>query len=660
MKQKSIKRWSTRIFTAILLVSLGATAGWDYYWTNRSAFKQADQNAGICTETVRELLDEWELDELRRSSETELYRDARKDLRMICQRYRLDYLYVYTIDPQTNLRHYVLCVASDDENDELVQDERFLGAVSDDPLDQAEQAIMRGEVKLQRDNLVTRFGSEVIWLLPYLDKEGALLAIIGADYSVQMEEQEILDSFLLGTVPIFIALVLGFLFQLFLLRRRITDPILAISDSMHRFAMNSRVKPEPLGIRSEDEIGKIAASYEKMTEEISTYIANIEDLTRDKVQNDVQLDIARRIQYGLVPEKTDLSGSGFAVSAYTRPARAVGGDFYDCFMRDEKTVCVVMGDVSGKGISAAIFMAVAKTMIRDKLKACLSPAHALNEVNDELCRQNPEGLFATVFAASLDTGSGRLTYANAGHTHPVILGPDPYLLVPDSGIALGLFEDAGLENFELNFKPGEGILLYTDGITEAVNPEKVFFGEERLLKVLSDQEKDRSGSEREVHAVINQVSDALVSFRRGEEPFDDAALLALLQKDSPADFLPIPVANSSFEEVRKTVFAYTGDTPAARQILLACDEALANIVNYSNADSLEFACRKEGEDLIVVFSDNGIPFDPTAEDPLEKDFDFLDSGGMGLSMIRQIVSSFSYERKDGRNELTLRFSDAFV
>ena len=92
-----------------------------------------------------------------------------------------------------------------------------------------------------------------------------------------------------------------------------------------------------------------------------------------------------------------------------------------------------------------------------------------------------------------------------------------------------------LENFELNFKPGEGILLYTDGITEAVNPEKVFFGEERLLKVLSDQEKDRSGSEREVHAVINQVSDALVSFRREEEPFDDAALLALLQKDSPAD-----------------------------------------------------------------------------------------------------------------------------
>ena len=93
---------------------------------------------------------------------------------------------------------------------------------------------------------------------------------------------------------------------------------------------------------------------------------------------------------------------------------------------------------------------------------------------------------------------------------------------------------------------------------------------------------------------------------------------------------------------------------------MACDEALANIVNYSNADSLEFACRKEGEELIVVFSDNGIPFDPTAEDPLEKDFDFLDSGGMGLSMIRQIVSSFSYERKDGRNELTLRFSDAFV
>ena len=176
------------IFTAILLVSLGATAGWDYYWTNRSAVKQADQNAGICTETVRQMLDEWELDELRKSSETELYREARKDLRLVCPRYRLDYLYVYSIDPQTNLRHFVLCVASDDDNDEMVQDERFLGAVSDDPLDKAEQAIMRGDLKLQRDNLVNRYGSEVIWLLPYQAKDGSLLAIIGADYSVQMEE----------------------------------------------------------------------------------------------------------------------------------------------------------------------------------------------------------------------------------------------------------------------------------------------------------------------------------------------------------------------------------------------------------------------------------------------------------------------------------------
>ena len=123
-----------------------------------------------------------------KSSETELYREARKDLRLVCQRYRLDYLYVYSIDPQTNLRHFVLCVASDDDNDEMVQDERFLGAVSDDPLDKAEQAIMRGDLKLQRDKLVNQYGSEVIWLLPYQAKDGSLLAIIGADYSVQMEE----------------------------------------------------------------------------------------------------------------------------------------------------------------------------------------------------------------------------------------------------------------------------------------------------------------------------------------------------------------------------------------------------------------------------------------------------------------------------------------
>ena len=143
-----------------------------------------------------------------------------------------------------------------------------------------------------------------------------------------------------------------------------------------------------------------------------------------------------------------------SVCTFTQPARTVGGDFYDCFMRDEKTVCIVMGDVSGKGITAAIFMVMAKTIIREKLLASLSPARALNEANDEFCSQNPENLFATVFAGLLDTDTGRLQYANAGHTHPVILGGRPELLVAENGVPFDPVSASPVEKDPEHFDSG--------------------------------------------------------------------------------------------------------------------------------------------------------------------------------------------------------------
>lgn len=650
MKNVSIKRWITWCFLIILIVSVAASAGWSFFWTRRSSLESAGQRTGTCAEIMQLLLDHWTLDGLEAGDESKMYRSARRTARILCRIYSLDYIYIFTFDPETNYRHFVLCVAGDDAADQVVREERYLGAVVDDPPDDAELAILGGAKTLQKHVLDNQYGHEETWLLPYFGDDGLLRAVIGMDYGVEMEQQKILHNFLLITVPMVLAISLVFIVLLLLLRRRITDPIDAISESMNRFALNSSVKPERLGIKSRDEIGEIASSYEKMTEDISSYISNIEALTREKVETNLQLVIARRIQNGLVPEKTDLDGERFSLSARTSPAKSVGGDFYDCFMRDEKTVCIVMGDVSGKGISAAIFMAMAKTIIREKLLACLSPAQALNEANDELCDQNPEGLFATVFAGLMNVDTGRLHYANAGHTHPVILGEKPSFIVPESGIALGLFKDADLNDLVVAIGPGEGIMLYTDGITEAVSPQKLFFGEERLLEVLSDQPADSA------EGAISRVVEAVESFSGGGDPFDDAAVLVLMRERAGTVRQSVPVAHSSFEEIRKTIFAAAGDTPATRQALLACDEALANIVSYSGARSLEFSCEREEGGLCVVFSDDGMPFDPTKEETEEKDFDLLDSGGMGLSLIRQIVSSQTYERKNGRNELTLRFS----
>ncbi len=413
-------------------------------------------------------------------------------------------------------------------------------------------------------------------------------------FCAHIGDQDSVDSFLSAVntelsdsrpVPGTYRIHIGILILLHLMQRRIVVPIDAISNSMNSFAKDSRIRPEPLNITSGDEIGQIAASYEKMTEDISDYVNNIEALTREKLENNVQLEIARRIQNGLVPEKTQYDAVCFAISLVTRPARTVGGDFYDGFLRDDGKLCIVMGDVSGKGISAAMFMAMIKTAIRERLTVDPSPAEALNRINDEMCAQNPENLFATVFAAFLDPENGEFVYANAGHTYPVLLKDEPELFIPESGIALGLFEDAGLRDHTMTFRPGQGILLYT-GVT--------------------------------LHTIAPELS--------------------------------------SFETVKKDVFAVAGDNEKTRRALLACDEALTNIIDHSGATQLKYSCDMQNGRLRVFFLDNGCPFDPTKAEIEEKEFDLLENGGMGLGIIRQSAESADYERMNGLNMLTLHFT----
>ena len=527
MKKESIGKRITRCFIVILLLSLASTGAWNYYHTYTQNVRESRREAERCAEIVRLSLDRAELDmEALLSAEAdERYRSERDSLRTLCRTFDLDYLYIYTVDPSAGERRFLFCVGGDDDKDAVVLRERYLGAVSDEAFDKWEQALLSGSREMQMGRVSTRYGNNVTWLSPYTDGQGRLLVVIGMDQSIRLEETKVLREFLVAVLPVVLALTTGLLVLLILMRRRILRPIHTLSERMSLFAADSSREPEPIGIRSEDEIGEIAASYEKMTGDIRAYIANIESLTRERVETNVQLDVARRIQYGLVPEETSLKGEGFALHAVTRPARAVGGDFYDCFTGDGNTVCAVLGDVSGKGISAAIFMAMAKTVIHEKLTSGFGPAETLNQVNDVFCAQNPEGLFATVFVLVFDPESGRMRYANAGHTPPVLLGSPCRLLRPDSGIALGLFEGAGIVEDELTVRPGEGILLYTDGVTEAVNLQKKFFGEARLLGAL----EGFSASSGTAEDAVRTVTEAVERFREENEAFDDMAVLSLLR-----------------------------------------------------------------------------------------------------------------------------------
>ena len=662
MKKKSIMRWIILCFTGIFLLSLAISALANFQENYRAIIDRSNEDMDRCAEVANNDLADVDLTTLTAPENRVRYDEVRDALLDCAAAFEVDSLCVYSIDPETRARRILFMVAPDAETDRMYREMMFPGAEKEDPLLPIEEKWLTGEKDITGSY---RDGYENYWFHGFRDQKSGYEYIISMDNSVTLEQQRILTNFLWDIIPIGLSLLGGLIILLVLVRRRIIRPIAMISDSMSCFARDGSHRPEPLRLKSQDEIGQIASVYNKMTADISDYVGSIESLNKEKLEAKVQLDIARKIQYGLVPEKTTLHGIGFRACAVTRPAKEVSGDFYDCFQRDEQSVCIVIGDVSGKGIIAAIFMAMAKTMIREKLMAGMSPAKALNQANDELCGQNPEGLFTTVIAAVLDPQTGKLCYANAGHTRPVLLGETPSLLKPDPGIALGLFKDADLKDAELSLGPSEGILLYTDGVTEAVSPQRQFFGEQRLLETVKTV-SDGLDADR----ILSGISSAVADFNAGGEPFDDMAALVLLRTPAEGDDMEgpaplrtpgeidrqtIPVALSSFETIRQAVFALAGDTQETRMALLACDEALTNIVSYSGATELAFSCEKRNGGLCISFFDNGIPFDPTAVGD-EKEFEELDSGGMGLKLIRQNASGMRYERRRNRNELILNFN----
>lgn len=234
---------------------------------------------------------------------------------------------------------------------------------------------------------------------------------------------------------------------------------------------------------------------------------------------------ARNIQMSMMsthfPRLT--SGSSIDLYAQIEPAREVGGDFYDFFFLDPKTLLVTIADVCDKGMPAALFMVMVKTTIRALAYEHRSPAAILKAVNPEVCRDNHAMMFATIFLAIMDLETGQVTYANGGHNDPVFMGRDgkTRLINGKSSLALGILEDTEYEDETLLLDHKEGILFYTDGVTESMSAEDQLFGETRLLALLEGDLDPDAGS------LSNKVLSAVRQHAEGAEQSDDITILAL-------------------------------------------------------------------------------------------------------------------------------------
>ena len=571
-------------------------------------------------------------------------------LSALCNSFGFKYLYLFSVDEEKSEYTYLFVVSSNNELNSEVEEKRPYGTVVHvDDIPQSVHSAVHGDVDntLWEDD--NEFGRVYGWAYPLeLDEtEQEDHLVLAAEFDSEELNRDVWLSTVKISLPIILLLVLNLAVLLILIRNRILKPIKTISTKMNSFAEGDDIPEERLVMKSNDEIGEIAGSFNKMSDDIREYITNINELTTYRVQSGTQMEIAERIQYGIVPEETRLSENGADVFAVEKPAKLVGGDFYDCFMRDGYSLCVVVGDVSGKGITAALFMVMVKTSIREKLLGGMSPADALNRVNDEVCASNPEGMFATVFAAVLDTRTGLLRFANAGHTAPVVIDGTLSFLRTDPGIAIGLFEDAGIKDDALLMTGGSGMVLYTDGITEAVDPDDHFYGEARILDVLK-------GASDSAYAV-NTLRDSVLEFYSGREQFDDLTILSVFFEDC-GERLVLRSDPDEQDRINGLLRRTAGDSGRLKKLILVCEELFINIVSYSGADRIVFGCGVQDDTLNIMLIDNGKPFDPLTDAPGEKDFDDLDTGGMGIALVKQIAYKVIYTRAGDYNSLELKIT----
>ena len=277
-------------------------------------------------------------------------------------------------------------------------------------------------------------------------------------------------------------------------------------------------------IYSNDEIGDLAVSFNNMAISLKDYIANLTAMTAEKERIGAELSVATKIQEDMLPRKFPAfpDRNEFDLHATMDPAKEVGGDFYDFFLLDDDHIVLVMADVSGKGVPAALFMVIAKTLIKNRAFMGGSPSEILEYTNEQLCSSNDSEMFVTVWLAIIEISTGKGIAANAGHEHPVIkrAGGDYELVEYRHSPAVATIEGLHFKEHEFELHPGDNIFVYTDGVPEATNAENELFGNERMLEALN-RNKDSNSAE-----ILDNMKLAIDEFV-GEAPqFDDITMLA--------------------------------------------------------------------------------------------------------------------------------------
>ncbi len=368
------------------------------------------------------------------------------------------------------------------------------------------------------------------------DSEGHIAGLL----KVSMALRETLDArirFFTVYAPVFIIMIAVIaLLASRSIRHRVIDPLMELNKAAENMGSQDLEKLADMGQKSftlpqkmpEYEIGVLWKTCSDMEQALGKSVNDLKTLTAEKERQEAEVEIASQIQTGMLPsENSDLSQRNeFSISGSIDEAKGVGGDFYDYFMTDDDHMAMVIGDVSGKGIPASLFMVLSMTQIRMQSYGRIHPSEILKNANNAICRNNPEMMFVTVWIGILEISTGKLHESNAGHEYPAIKrAQGQYELdLSDHDMPLGLMEDLEFAEKERTLSPGDRIFEYSDGLPEAMNSSDDQFGNDRIIAALN-QRPDLDDQQ-----LLEHMKNAVSEFVKEAPQFDDLTMLSFTYK----------------------------------------------------------------------------------------------------------------------------------
>ena len=487
--------------------------------------------------------------------------------------------------------------------------------------------------------------------------------------SVQIPENEIFAEVENQNNRFSVLVALSAIAMLFLayllISKLINAPIKQLTSDVSRLDLGHL--DTTIKISSNDELGQFARVFNKMTSDLKKSIEENVREHEEKQKISAELGVARKIQASMLPciFPPFPDRNEFDIYASMLPAKEVGGDFYDFYFVDKNNLAVVIADVSGKGIPAALFMVITKTLIKN-CSFCKNPKAVLESVNQKLCENNDTDMFVTLFIGFYNIPARRFVYVNAGHNPPLVKKRDGSyeFLKTDPCLVLAFLKDAKYKEEEIILEVGDTLYLYTDGITEAMNRGGEMFGEGRLLASLN-QYKDST-----LRDLLYAVKREVDNFANGEEQTDDVTMLALKVNDSAESSKTPPTAvkelklEARVENLDRVIDFINTELKKRKypshlqsEIDIAVEEIFMNIANYAykpaNGNAAVFISTKDK--TTIRFEDTGNPYNPLEQpDPdFDKPLVKRKIGGLGIFLVKKIMDTVEYSRAENKNILIM-------